>query len=92
MTALSVLVTAHDSLELAAANRLNSNSNEGSGSTSPGPLFLSPQSFREWKALGNSVNSARTRSYAGGYGPVGPGPIGPGLGGFLRITLRQLGE
>jgi hypothetical protein len=37
------------------------------------------------EALGNSVNSARSWSYAGGYGPVGPGPIGPGLGGFPRI-------
>ena len=37
------------------------------------------------KALGSSVNAASSRSYAGGYGPIGPGAIGPGLGGFPRI-------
>ena len=44
-------------------------------------------SFREWKALGSSVNRVRSRSYKGGYAPVGPGPIGPGLGGFPGISL-----
>src|SRR5215210_1309 len=29
--------------------------------------------------LGSSVYSARSQSYAGEYGPVGPGAIGPGL-------------
>ena len=33
------------------------------------------------------MNSARSRSYKGGYGPVGPGSIGPGMGGFPRIGL-----
>jgi hypothetical protein len=37
--------------------------------------------------LGDSVNSARSRSYAGGYGSVEPGPMGPGLGGFSRIGI-----
>jgi hypothetical protein len=39
------------------------------------------------KALGSSVNTASSRSYTGGYGPVELGPIGPGLGGFPGITL-----
>jgi hypothetical protein len=41
----------------------------------------------EMKALGSSVNSARSRSYEGGYGPVGPGPLGPGLRWFPRMFL-----
>src|SRR5215210_4208382 len=47
---------------------------------------LAEAHFPRMKALGSSVNSASSRSYAGGYGPVGPGPIGPGLGGFPRTT------
>jgi hypothetical protein len=37
--------------------------------------------FSRMSALGSSVNSARSRSYAGGHGPLGPGP-----GGFPGIT------
>jgi hypothetical protein len=37
------------------------------------------------------MNSARSRSYVGRYGPVGPGPIGPGLGWFPGIRLLFVG-
>ena len=37
-------------------------------------------------ALGSLLNSARSRSYTGGYGPLEPGSIGPGLSGFPRIS------
>jgi hypothetical protein len=32
------------------------------------------------------VNSASSRSYERGYGPVGSRPIGSGMGGLPRIT------
>jgi hypothetical protein len=43
--------------------------------------------FPRMEGIGSSVNTASSRSYTGGYGPVEPGPIGPGLGGFPRISL-----
>jgi hypothetical protein len=64
------------------------NPRRGPGCSSSGPLFLSSQ-FPRMKDVGNSVNSARSRSYAGGYGPVGLGPIGPGLGEFPRRPLLR---
>jgi hypothetical protein len=41
------------------------------------------------KALGSSVNSARSRSYVGGYAPVEPGAIGPGRTATFEAKLTK---
>ena len=43
------------------------------------------------KALGSSVNSARSRSYSRGVRQYGPKPLGPGLSPpSLRLTLGRV--